>query len=102
MSRYLKIKKIIFDIIETGKPGDHASRIFDVFIVTLIVLNITAIIIESFEVIDQQYHLFFRVFEIVSIVIFTIEFLLRICAKSAANLPPIPGINCQFSAVFRN
>ncbi|MBN2353578.1 MAG: ion transporter [Spirochaetales bacterium] len=75
---YFKIQKRIFEIIEKGKPGDHASIAFDIFIMSLILLNVAAIILESFNAVDHELHVFFRIFEIVSIVIFTIEYVLRL------------------------
>ena len=78
MSTYQKIQNRVYEIIEKGKAGDQASRVFDICIVTLIILNVTAIILGSIEEINVHLELPFRIFEIVSVIFFTIEYLLRI------------------------
>ncbi|MDG1912599.1 MAG: ion transporter [Flavobacteriaceae bacterium] len=51
---------------------------FDTFIYTLIVLNILAMILESHESIQLQFSVFFQYFELISISIFSFEYLFRI------------------------
>ena len=75
MSTYQKIQNRVYEIIEKGKAGDKASRVFDICIVTLIILNVTAIILGSIEEINVHLELPFRIFEIVSVIFFTIEYL---------------------------
>ena len=61
--------------------GDHGSRInltFDYAIMILIVLNVIAIIFETIPEINKPLRGFLRVFEIVSVIIFSIEYILRI------------------------
>ena len=54
------------------------SASFDKFIYTLIIVNIIAMILESHVSIREAYHSYFYVFETVSIVIFSFEYLFRI------------------------
>ena len=70
--------KRVYEIIEKGKSGDTASIIFDYFIIFLIILNVIAIILESFESLSLKFNLSFRAFEIFSVIIFTIEYMLRL------------------------
>lgn len=74
---YKKIQLRIYEIIEKGKKGDIASVIFDVVIMTLITLNVASIFIESFNI-SEKLSNELKYFEICSIVIFTIEYLLRV------------------------
>ena len=76
-SEYKKMKKRIFDIIQIGQKGDLVSRFFDMFIVVVIVANIAVLFLETFEEL-AEYTFIFRIIEIVTISIFTIEYLLRI------------------------
>jgi len=76
------IKKRIFEIIEKGRPGDRASRLFDLFLVILIVLNVAAIVLASVHSIDQALHHLFRAFEVFSVVVFSIEYGLRVWTAS--------------------
>ncbi|SHF16761.1 ion transporter [Alkalibacter saccharofermentans] len=54
-----------------------ASRIFSTFIVTLIILNVLAVILESFESLYQNHGRLFQWFEMISVIIFSIEYLMR-------------------------
>lgn len=72
------IKKRIFEIISKAEDGDRASKIFDWSIMILIALSIISIILESFASIYEKYHSVFQVFEVITVVVFTIEYLLRI------------------------
>ena len=71
-------KKRIFEIISKADEGDRLSRLFDGMILTLIFLSIVSIILESFANLAMQYHAVFRAFEFISIIVFTIEYALRI------------------------
>lgn len=70
-------KKRIFDIIQIGKKNDLTSRAFDIFIVLVIITNIAVLFLETFEEFSV-YSSQLKVIETVTIVIFCIEYLLRI------------------------
>jgi len=78
-----KIKKKIYEILEVAAPGDLASRIFDIFIIILIFLNVLAVILETIEDLSSQYSQFFKIFEIFSVIVFTLEYILRIWSSTA-------------------
>ncbi|MBI9035262.1 MAG: ion transporter, partial [Bacteroidales bacterium] len=71
------LRKHIFNIIERSEDKKGASWVFDVFISSLIALNALAIILESVQSINKEYHEFLYLFEVVSVVIFSIEYALR-------------------------
>jgi len=73
-----ELKKRIFEIIEKAQPGDHASYYFDLFLVTLIILNVIAIILASYKSIYLIYQNDFKTFEIISVIIFSVEYILRV------------------------
>ena len=54
------------------------SKILDYFISILIDLNVPAKILETLKSIFGEYENYFRYFETVSVIIFTIEYFLRI------------------------
>ncbi|WP_320127766.1 ion transporter [uncultured Sphaerochaeta sp.] len=72
------MKSRIYEIMEKAKSRDIPSLIFDWTLVTLISLNVLSVILESFSSLKKQYEHFFSIFELVSVVIFTIEYFLRI------------------------
>ncbi|MTI62131.1 MAG: ion transporter [Firmicutes bacterium] len=78
MNDYNYIKNRVYQIIEKAENGDKTSLRFDYFIVTLIFLNVVAIILESYNSIYSNYSFEFRVFEIISVFVFTVEYILRI------------------------
>lgn len=80
-----KTKSRIFEILEVAPAGDIPSRVFDVFIMTLISLNVIAVILETVKGLSSRYTLFFRTFEVFSISVFTIEYLLRLWTCTADN-----------------
>ena len=78
MSGYVKTKKRIYEIISKAEEGDRASKIFDWMIMILIALSIISIILESFKNIYTRHQTMFRMFEAITITVFTVEYLLRI------------------------
>lgn len=75
---YQKFKKRVFEILEKGKEGDVLTQTFDVLIASLILLNVIAIILESFQDISRAYASYFNLFELFSVIVFTIEYVLRL------------------------
>jgi len=91
-------KKRIFEIIEKAHDGDIPSAVFDVSIIILIVLNIVAVTAASFDSFLINHSLLLGRFELFSIVIFTIEYLLRVwTAKYKFPDSKIPYIRYIFS-----
>jgi voltage-gated potassium channel len=72
------MRKRIYQMLELARPDDRGSHLFDLFIVTLIVLNIAAIILESVNHLYLRYESWFFWFEIFSVGVFTIEYVLRV------------------------
>ncbi len=72
---YKKIKSQVFEIIEVGK--NLPSRIFDVFIIVMIILTLITAIADTFDIPSFWKNVFDK-FEIVSVFIFTVEYILRI------------------------
>jgi len=54
------------------------DKILNAFIIVLIVLNVAAVILETVHSIHDQYAVFFHYFDMVSVFIFTIEYILRV------------------------
>ena len=73
----MKMKKRIFEIIQIGQNNDFVSRFFDVFIVITIVANILIIFLETFSELSP-YFPFFHTVEMVTVMIFCVEYALRI------------------------
>jgi voltage-gated potassium channel len=72
------IRKRVYQILEVAQKGDLISRIFDYFILILIFLNVVAVIIGTMPYFSENYSDYFDVFEIISVIVFSIEYLLRL------------------------
>ena len=72
-----KLRKRIFDIVQIGNQEDLPSRLFDYFIVFAIVANIAVLLLDTFDELSA-YDDLFRTVEIVTVLIFCVEYALRI------------------------
>ncbi len=79
------MKKRIYEVLAVAAPGDRLSRAFDVFLVTLIALNVVAMIFESLESVHRAAPSCFAWFEATSVVLFSVEYVLRVWSCTAAN-----------------
>ena len=68
-------------------PGDRFGLIFDRFMIALILLNILAIMLETVASINASYENIFYYFEVFSVAVFTIEYMLRVwsCTEDKDN-----------------
>jgi voltage-gated potassium channel len=71
------IKQRLFEILE-GSVHDRASRACEIFIATLVVANVAAIILESVQWMHDAYHEAFELFDLVSVMLFSAEYVLRV------------------------
>ncbi|MDD3777035.1 MAG: ion transporter [Actinomycetota bacterium] len=76
--RYKNIKQRLYQILEKAEPTDKLGMAFDIFLIAIITLNLIAIVLNSVISIASSYYQVFRYFEIFSVTIFTMEYLLRL------------------------
>lgn len=76
-------------VLNQADEGDVVSRICDTVITLLVILNVIAITLESYQPIYEAYGPAFDLFEVFSIGFFTIEYLLRVWSN-AARTPHAP------------
>ncbi len=72
------MKKTIYRWLNPAADGDKISKFFDIFIMTLIGVNILAVMIETVEPIAKQYSLVFYYFEVFSVLVFSLEYVFRV------------------------
>jgi voltage-gated potassium channel len=72
------LRKRVWEILEKGNSNDKVSFYTDIFLITLIIFNIVAVLLETVESIYSRYALEFLIFERFSTVVFLIEYILRI------------------------
>lgn len=73
----MTIKKQVYKIIQPHKSHDRSSTIFDWFIVSLIALNVLIIIFDTLNL-PPRLSQTLRIIEIATVVIFTVEYILRL------------------------
>jgi voltage-gated potassium channel len=73
-----KIRYRAYEIIEDTRDNDIVSTVVNRVIVVLIILNIVFIIMESFENLKGHVPVVLRIFEYLSIAVFTLEYLTRL------------------------
>ena len=82
---YLKIQKRTSQLLSKGNVADKPSQYVDMILFILIVLNIAAVCLESVKHIGNAYKVAFNAFEFFSVVIFSIEYVLRVWSAPARN-----------------
>ena len=80
-----KCKNRIFEILETSAAAGLYGRVFTVFIMALISLNVIAVMLETVGTLSSEYESAFHNFEIFSVVVFTIEYVLRLWTCTIDN-----------------
>ncbi len=73
-----RIRRRVYEILDVGRKGDRLSEWADIALITLISLNVVSVIFESVQGIYDAAPMFFNGFELFSVVIFTIEYVMRI------------------------
>lgn len=93
------IKHKIYKLVEKGFHGSKVYLIFDYTIMTLILLNVIAIILETIPEINNLIGHFLSQFEILSVIVFSIEYLMRIYVSDLTH-PSSSRIKSAFKFIF--
>jgi voltage-gated potassium channel len=71
-------RRKVHDILEVGGDAHPAAHVVTTFIVILIILNAIAFAAETVDDLALHYHVYFRALNVFSVIVFTIEYVLRI------------------------
>lgn len=82
-----------YRVLTVAVDGNPRSRVFDQFLLGLILLNVAAVVAESIEPLGTRYQSAFRLFEIISVIIFSVEYVLRLwaCVEDPRYGHPVKG-----------
>ena len=72
------VRSRTYELLNPATFGDQTSRLWDQFFSVLILLNVVAVTLESVEALYEKYDQIFHYFELFSILIFTVEYSLRV------------------------
>lgn len=84
------LKRKVFDVIQPAAEEGTLSRIFDLFIITLIALSVVNVFVSTFKL-SADVLLWLRYVELVTVIIFSLEYLLRLWTADYLypELPPL-------------
>ena len=85
-SLYQNVQGHVFRTLD-GDVEEPASRFCEIFIALLVVLNVVAIILESVPSIHEDWHDWFEYFDVFSVVVFSVEYVLRVWSYAQKYLP---------------
>ena len=87
------IKARVYRILERPEDGDTATKVVDRLLMALIALNVLAAIVGTVESFDDRFGEQLRYFDWASIVVFTLEYLLRVwsCTIDERYRQPVLG-----------
>lgn len=74
---YASFKSTCYRIIQKDDDS-FGSKFFDLLIIAIIVINVLALTLETVESIEEAYSVIFYRIEVISLIIFSIEYLLRV------------------------
>ena len=74
---YKTLKNAVFNVIQPAEKGNVASRIFDIFIIVLILISVLSVFIMTFQL-PPRVSGFLNEVEKAAVIIFSVEYLLRI------------------------
>jgi len=72
------VRRRVYEILEARHSDDLISVLFDAFIIVLIITNVAAFIAETVDHLNARFNAAFELFNIISVIIFTIEYLARL------------------------
>jgi voltage-gated potassium channel len=83
---YTRVRDRTYEIMEQANEGDIMSRIVDILIILLILVNVACVILETVVSLRTQYHNLFLFIDVASMVVFSFEYLTRLwCCTSDAQ-----------------
>ncbi|NNC76742.1 MAG: ion transporter [Woeseiaceae bacterium] len=72
------LRQFVFRILETAKDDDRVSRFVDICLISMIAASVIAVILESVPAIERKYGSQLYWFEVLTIAVFSVEYLLRV------------------------
>ncbi len=74
----IRARRRVFQLLDPIHTGHPVARAIEFALLTLIFFNIVAIVLESVESVNQKFGNYFRWLEIFSVLVFSVEYLLRV------------------------
>ncbi|OJW17287.1 ion transporter [Mucilaginibacter sp. 44-25] len=90
---YNRLKKQVHLLLDPSDGGTIWDKVVNSVIVALILLNLLAVCLETVESLYREYGVWFRNFELFSVLVFSVEYLLRVwsCTSMRKYRHPVRG-----------
>jgi voltage-gated potassium channel len=75
---YHRVKKHVHVLLHPTQGNSRWDKFINIFLISLILLNLIAVILETEHSIYQRYQTFFHYFDLFSVIVFSIEYVLRL------------------------
>ncbi len=89
----MSLRQRVAELLEANRPDDHWGRSLDIFLIALILANVLAVFLEGLPELEQWHDTIFLPFEVFSVLVFTIEYVLRLWScvdrQAAAGTGPL-------------
>mgnify|MGYP000226984420 CR=1 FL=1 len=91
----------LYRLLEKAEPGDRASWWVDIVLSAMIIINLTAVCLETVPYFYAKYHALFWWIETISVSLFSLEYILRIKAAAVvASHHKIPVYKARLRYIF--
>ena len=86
-SRTPTLRRTVFRLMDTATENDTASRVVDVCLIVLIAASVSAVILESIPAVEQAFSAELYWFEVFTIAVFSVEYVLRVwsCVEDSSR-----------------
>src|SRR5690606_33269930 len=74
----MTLRRRLYLTLEPNEKGGTLERIFEFSLITIIVLNILAIVLDTEVSLRKEYNFFFNAFEFFSLLFFSLEYIARV------------------------
>ena len=78
MSGYHAVRRRTYEVLEKAGGDDRLSAVVDIALIVVILANMAAVVLESFDGLYDRFQVWFHLLEVVSVALFTCELLLRL------------------------
>ena len=81
------VKETVLELLEGLPRRTRGQRIFDILLVSLILANVFAVILDTVRTLSERYEAYFFLFEVFSVSVFTLELMLRFWVSDRSSGP---------------
>lgn len=94
-------RRYVFRMLETAKDNDLPSRCVDIGLILLIALSVVAVVAESMPAVERRFSAELYWFEVFTVAVFSIEYVLRIWSSvERHSSPPASALTSRLRYMF--